>query len=662
MFGPPSAPIIPYRAPDVDRSAIATETSEGRRTAPGRQSGLSIGLRRLIVLGLNVTTIAGLAGVLLSVLGSDGIGILDMVIFAGFLLATPWTVLGFWNAVVGLCVIHLGRPEKSVYPYFVAPDRKPDRRGGDKAGADRALSSRTDLLLFLRNEAPEPIFARLEAMRRSLEATGKARHFRFALLSDTSDPMVAATERREFDRFAHFFDHLPEDQRPIYRRREENSGFKAGNLRDFLESRPGESDFFLPLDSDSVMGGAVIVKMAMAMEDDPRIGILQSLVVGMPAESGFARLFQFGMRHGMRAFTMGSAWWSADCGPYWGHNALIRTRPFVDHCELPVLPGKAPLGGPVLSHDQLEAVYMRRAGYEVRVIPVETRSYETNPPTLLEFEKRDLRWCQGNMQYWRFLFAPGLLPVSRFQILQAILMYVAPLAWIVMTCAATAQALSGGYDAAMLVLGMGLFVTLFLLSVAPKIAGVLDVVLTPGAMRAYGGAPRFLGSALIELLASMLMAPLVAVYVSVFLVGLCFGKTVVWNGQNRDRLGIAWGTALAALLPQTLLGLALAAALLVGANVSALFLALPFLAGLVLAVPFTVATAAPAFGRLAARLGLFAIPEETVMPPVLRAVVSPEARRWRRPARRATGDDRAARDPAAAGPGDDGFAAEGERA
>ncbi|NDW02806.1 glucans biosynthesis glucosyltransferase MdoH [Jiella pacifica] len=660
MFGPPSAPITPYRAPDVDRCAIAAEAGGGP-TAPSRQEGLSIGLRRLIVLGLNLATIAGLAAILLSILGGDGLGVLDMVIFAGFLLATPWTVLGFWNAVIGLCVIHLGRAERSVFPYFTAPGRMPERRGADGRPSDRPLSSRTDLLLFLRNEAPEPIFARLEAMRRSLEATGKARHFRFALLSDTSDAMVAAAERREFDRFAHLFDHLPEDRRPIYRRREENSGFKAGNLRDFLEARPGESDFFLPLDSDSVMGGAVIVKMAMAMEDDPRIGILQSLVVGMPAESGFARLFQFGMRHGMRAFTMGSAWWSADCGPYWGHNALIRTAAFVEHCELPVLPGAAPLGGPVLSHDQLEAVYMRRAGYEVRVIPVETRSYETNPPTLLEFEKRDLRWCQGNMQYWRFLIEPGLLPVSRFQILQAILMYIAPLAWIAMTCAATAQALTGGYDASMLVLGMGLFVTLFFLSVAPKIAGVLDVVLTPGAMKAYGGAPRFLGSAVIELLASMLMAPLVAVYVSVFLVGLCFGKTVVWNGQNRDRLGIAWGTALAALLPQTLLGLALAAALFVGANISAVLLALPFLAGLVLAVPFTVATAAPAFGRLTARLGLFAIPEETVMPPVLRAVVSPKARRWRRPMARAAGDDRAARDPAA-GSGEDGFAAEGERA
>lgn len=628
MFGPPSDPITPYRAPDADRPIPASPL---RQRQTRRPAGLSIGLRRIIVLTLNLGTIAGLGTALFLLLGSDGLGLLDAVIFSGFLLATPWTVLGFWNAVIGLCVIHFGRPEASVHPYFAVPG---DRSGGESAD-DTPLASRTDLLLFLRNEAPEPIFARLEAMRRSLESTGKARHFRFAILSDTSDPMVAAAERLEFDRFAHLYEGRPQAEQPVYRRRTDNAGFKAGNLRDHLLSRPGESDFFLPLDSDSVMGGRMIVRMVEAMEANPQIGILQSLVVGMPAESGFARLFQFGMRHGMRSFTMGSAWWSADCGPYWGHNALIRTRPFVAACELPVLPGRAPLGGHVLSHDQLEAVFMRRADYEVRVIPVETRSYETNPPTLLEFQKRDLRWCQGNMQYFRFLFAPGLKPVSRFQILQAILMYFAPLAWIAMTIAATAKALVGGYDASRLVLGMGLFVTLFAMSVAPKIAGVIDVLLTSGAVRAYGGAPRFLASALIELLASMLMAPIVAVYVSVFLVGLCFGRTVLWNGQNRDRLGVPWTTAIAALVPQTLLGLGLAAALILGASLSAVVLALPFLTGLVLAVPFTVATAAPVFGRLTARLGLFAIPEETVMPPVLRAVVPAAARRWRRPRRTA---------------------------
>src|SRR5699024_3834318 len=94
------------------------------------------------------------------------------------------------------------------------------------------------------------------------------------------------------------------------------------------------------------------------------------------------------------------------------------------------LPGSPPLGGPVLSHDQLEAAFMRRGGYETRVIPVESESYEINPPTLLDFIYRELRWCQGNMQYLRLLATPGLKPVSRIQLLIAIGMYVAQATWI----------------------------------------------------------------------------------------------------------------------------------------------------------------------------------------------------------------------------------------
>ncbi len=119
----------------------------------------------------------------------------------------------------------------------------------------------------------------------------------------------------------------------------------------------------LPLDADSLMSGPAIVRMVRMMQAHPRIGILQSLVVGMPSSSAFARIFQFGMRHGMRSYTMGQAWWVGDCGPFWGHNAVVRMKPFIEGCELPMLPGKPPLGGHVLSHDQVEATLMRRAGY-----------------------------------------------------------------------------------------------------------------------------------------------------------------------------------------------------------------------------------------------------------------------------------------------------------
>ncbi|RYE68358.1 MAG: glucans biosynthesis glucosyltransferase MdoH [Rhizobiaceae bacterium] len=604
----------------ADQSATGWQ-SDPERSPDFQYSGLPVRWRRRIVLALNLATIAGLGYVVYRLLSPDGIDGAEAVMLIGFMLATPWTVLGFWNAVIGIVLQHgPGDPSKSIYPFY------PQGQGSQPI----ALSSRTALTIFLRNEDPRPVFARIEAMQKSLQATGLQRHFRFFVLSDTSEPDIIQLEEAGFDLVAA---HVVADggNRPVYRRRADNAGYKAGNIQDFLKEHGSRYDFFLPLDSDSVMSGDVMIRLVAAMEARPELGILQTLVVGVPAESGFARMFQFGMRHGMRSFTLGSAWWSADCGPYWGHNALIRAAAFEAHCNLPVLPGSPPLGGHVLSHDQLEATYMRRGGYEVRVLPIETQSFEANPPTLLEFAKRDLRWCQGNMQYWRFLFEPGLKPLSRFQLFQAVLMYVAPPAWIVATFAAAWKGVTGGFDATYIELGFWSFITIFLLSVTPKIAGVVDVLLTPGAIRSYGGPLRFGLSAVIELLASMIMAPIVAVYVSVFLIGLLFGRSVTWSGQNRDRLGVTLGTAIKAMGLQTLIGVVLATIItgLIGGY--AIFWALPVVAGLCLAIPFTVFTASQRFGYWTTRLGLFAIPEEGCLPRVLTRLVPHEARLWRRP-------------------------------
>ena len=188
-----------------------------------------------------------------------------------------------------------------------------------------------------------------------------------------------------------------------YRRRANNTGFKAGNIRDFCERWGAQHELAVTLDADSFMTPEAMLRLVRIMQANPQLGILQSLVVGLPSTSAFARLFQFGMRLGMRSYTTGATWWQGDCGPYWGHNAVFRIAPFFEHCHLPPLPADAMFGGEVLSHDQIEAVLMRRAGYEVRVMPVEDNSWEENPPTLVEFLRRDLRWCQGNMQYWYFL-------------------------------------------------------------------------------------------------------------------------------------------------------------------------------------------------------------------------------------------------------------------
>ena len=267
-----------------------------------------------------------------------------------------------------------------------------------------------------------------------------------------------------------------------YRRRLTNEGFKAGNLQDFARAAAATYDVMIVLDADSLMSGEALLRLARVMQANPRLGILQTLVVGRPAGSAFARVFQFGMRHGMRSHTIGAAWWQGPSGPFWGHNAAIRVAPFAQHCTMPLLPGGPPLGGPVLSHDQVEAAMMRAAGWEVRVIADERGSWEENPPSLPDFIRRNLRWCQGNLQYIHLVARPGFRPMGRYQLANALLMYAGPVAWTAMLLAG----ILGGAAA----IAFAAYLFMLALGFLPRLFGVIDALRRPDSHAAPMAAPR----------------------------------------------------------------------------------------------------------------------------------------------------------------------------
>jgi membrane glycosyltransferase len=301
----------------------------------------------------------------------------------------------------------------------------------------------------------------------------------------------------------------------------------------------------------------------------------------------------------------------------------VRIAPFVEHCHLPVLPGGPPLGGQIMSHDQVEAVLMRRAGFEVRVLAEEVGSWEENPPTLLEFTRRDLRWCQGNMQYFRLLGMKGLLPMSRFQLVWAISMFIGIPAWTAIIALSAIKPLDGEPTALFpAASALGLYGVFMFMYLAPKLAGFLDIALTKGGLARYGGGLRFAVGATTELLFSFLISAAVTVRTSLFMIGLLFGRAVVWNGQARDAHALSWGTAARGLWPQTVFGFVLLAFALSLAPGLILW-SLPLTAGYFLAIPFAVATADPRLGAAMARMGLCAIPEEIETPPIIAALANP---------------------------------------
>lgn len=553
--------------------------------------------RRMLFLALSLASMVALIAAMHRLLATNGLTALEFVQLVCFALTTPWASMGFWNAVIGFAILRLA-PDPAAY---VNPALS-------RAGPQDPITARVALTLFVRHEQASAVIGRLRLMREELERTGHGRHFHFFLLSDSAIPEYCAEEERLFAKFR------SEDPRPeelIYRRRPLNVGFKAGNMRDFCERWGDDYDIFIPLDADSLMTAEALLRLVRVMQSNPTLGILQTLVVGAPATSFFTRAFQFGMRQGMRTYTTGAAWWQGDCGPFWGHNAAIRMAPYRDHCRLPKLSGGPPLGGDILSHDQVEAVLMRRAGWEVRVLSEEGGSWEQNPPALPDFIKRDLRWCQGNMQYFRLLNMPGLLPLSRIQLVLAILMYVGAPAWMGFIITATAQAFfpSAGTEPYPVDLGIGLLIASMGMVLAPKLFGILDILVQRRARQGYGGGFRVLLGAFVEFLFSSLLAPVVSLAETIFMIGLCFGRRILWESQRREGYRVPWISAAKGLWPQTLFGAALTAALAIAAPGSIAW-ASPLLLALLLSIPLAVATSSPSMGEASVSIGLCAIPEE----------------------------------------------------
>jgi membrane glycosyltransferase len=590
----------------ADMTTATTPSPTIPLTPAGLQSSAELMWRRIFVATLNVVTYLLMAWWMASILGDGGWSIVDGVMFACFLVGLPWTVLGFWNAAIGLWLLKVARdPLSETAPYLAAAHGTAD------------IKVRTAVFMTVRNEDPERAFRRFDVIRESTLATGQGKAFAWFVLSDTPDGSDAAqAEELAFDAWKASRGN-PDDI--IYRRRTENTGYKAGNVREFCERWGDHYELMLPLDADSLMSGEAIVKLVRVMEAYPKIGILQSLVVGMPSRSAFARIFQFGMRHGMRSYTMGQAWWVGDCGPFWGHNAVVRIKPFRDECHLPILPGGPPLGGHILSHDQVEATFMRRAGYECRVLPIEMGSWEENPPTILDFTKRDTRWCQGNMQYWPLVRTPGLKPMSRFQLAWAILMFLGTPAWTLFIALGAIKPFLADAETFPETSAILLYVTFLLMYLSPKIAGFVDILASQEESARYGGRLRFIAGAITELVFAFLLGAVSTFRVTIFMVGLLFGKTVSWNGQARDAQRLPWDIAFQGMWPQLAFGTVVMTLAFIGSP-TLFWWGLVMTLGYVVAIPFGVLLADPALGERFARWRLCGIPEEFDTPAEVKAV------------------------------------------
>ncbi|MEM7578190.1 MAG: glucans biosynthesis glucosyltransferase MdoH, partial [Planctomycetota bacterium] len=448
------------------------------------------------------------------------------------------------------------------------------------------------------------------------------------ILSDTRDPAIWIEEQMQVQALR---DTVGDDIRIYYRRRHDNRARKSGNLEEWATRFGSHATFMLVLDADSVMDGDTVVEMAHRMAHEPEVGILQAPPTPVGRTSLFARCQQFAARVYGEVFTTGFSVWTSQDGNYYGHNALIRVQPFLEHCGLPLLPGKPPLGGEILSHDFVEAALMRKAGFTVKIAYDLTGSYEECPTSLLDFAQRDQRWCQGNLQHMRLVIARGFHPLSRVHLAMGVMSYVASPLWLMfmlvsLLVVATKPWFVDPADIGSVVspldpmspalVGFLLFAAVMLMLLIPKFYAVCLLLQRPALLKAHGGELATVGGAIVEVIVSVLISPLMMLYHSRFVLTTLRGKTVNWGKQNRDESALGWAEAWEDHRWHMGLGLAALAVVWLAAP-SLLMWSLPVLVGLVFAVPIAKLMSSASAGAWLRDRGLLLIPEESMQPRVL---------------------------------------------
>ncbi len=571
----------------------------------------TIRLPSLCRCGVSVLTLVSVAmavAVLMRILAWDGLGILDLALTCLFAVLFLWVSFSFWLATAGflLCLLSSSRGRKN------APETRPPET--------QDLPT-TAVLVPVYNEDPWQVFAGLTAMHQSLGLTGQGQHFDFFVLSDTTDPQIWLEEELAYGLAT---DRLRAPSGVYYRRRPQNTARKSGNIAEFCQRWGGGYAYMIVLDADSVLAGKTMVEMVRRMEADPSVGILQVPPAPVNRGSLFARLQEFAASVYGKVFTAGFALWSRTDGNYWGHNAIIRVAPFVRHCGLPVLPGKAPLGGEILSHDFVEAALMRRAGWQVHLAHDLGGSYEECPTTLIDFAQRDQRWCQGNLQHLSVMFGQGLHLFSRLHMGMGVMSYLSSLLWllfmvlsVIVVAASNPASVPAEVAAEATRNAIRLFLVTMLLLLLPKLWGYLLLLTDARRLAAHGGALRAAGGVLLETLVSILTAPVMMAFHATFVILTLLGRTVQWSTQRRQEVAAAFHESFTAHAAHTICGLA--AIVLVGwlAPEMAIWLS-PVLAGLVLSIPLSMLLSSVRIGQWLRHHKVLVITEETQTPLVLR--------------------------------------------
>ena len=600
-------PALPAESPLAMPTQALSRFDEQARRTPINPQPVPV-LNRIIAFGGGLLLTGYGTFEMYKVVSVTSVTLLQWLLLILFTINFSWIALAFFSAVLGFFAL-LKKPSPDLP---VAP-----------------LTQRTALVMPVYNESPSRVFAALHAMIEEIEQLGQAHAFDIFVLSDTTDSNIWIAEERTFLALRE------KTQTTInlyYRHRPRNIGRKSGNIEDFVTRWGGAYPFMLVLDADSLMSGDCIIRLAHAIENDPDAGIIQSLPLITNRNTFFARVQQFAARIYGPVIATGLALWSGREGNYWGHNAIIRTKAFADHAGLPVLSGKPPFGGHILSHDFVEAALIRRAGWSVYMLPNLRGSYEESPPSLIDLSVRDRRWCQGNLQHSRVIGAKGLTLPTRQHFATGIMSYLASPFWLAQLFVGILLVLQSTYvrpeyftqqfslfptwprfDAER---ALALFELTMGVLLAPKFFGLLLMILNKKERQACGGAVMLILSTLLEILISALVAPIMMLIQSGAVMQILFGRDTGWNPQRRDDGSIPMADIIRRHRLHVALGVIVAITAFI-ISPSLFGWMSPTIIGLVLSIPLSAASSSLALGLALKKLHLLLIPEERDTPTVI---------------------------------------------
>ncbi|MGO2371598.1 MAG: glucans biosynthesis glucosyltransferase MdoH [Pseudoalteromonas prydzensis] len=548
--------------------------------------------------------------IMFDILNSNSMTLLEYALLALFSITFTWIVTAFCSGCMGF-ILQLLRIDpltlKRQKPITIDP---------------QALSnSKTAIVMPIYNEDTERVIAGFEVSLRSLLKTGQFAHFDFYLLSDTQDKDIARNELKAWHALTA---RLGETAKQVfYRNRTDNKHRKVGNLADFCERWGSQYEHMIVLDADSIMTGQCMLELTTSMINNPNAGLIQTIPIPVRQETFFGRFLQFASVLYSPMLATGSAFWQTNQANYWGHNAIIRVEAFINCCGLPVLEGKAPFGGEILSHDFVEAALLNRSGWDVILLSDVQGSYEEVPSNILDYAIRDRRWVQGNIQHLGLLPSSGIKLMNKLHFLLGATAYISSLIWLSMLVLSTVDAVTRAMNSNVYfnqpyqlfptwqiakteLIDSLLFITIGLL-LLPKLMGLIVTLIHRN--KQFGGSLKLIFGSLIETVFAIIVAPLMMVFHSYFVVCVFLGKKVSWDAQPRSGRMVPWKEAIGYTLIATLVSIAWGGVAYYYTPTFFWWLS-PILVGLILAAPIVRYSSSIGLGVRLRKMGIFICPSE----------------------------------------------------